>query len=125
MSTSFLLKFQFHMRHLYVKMPSQDRYFKFLMLGLLFFLSLLFIVVYIFEFKNDIMDRIILKTKCLCWKYILEFCLLTFIVYLRSIFFHFLQLYGPEPPFTVHFIAMRGERIPFLKGCNCERSSSR
>lgn len=28
MSTSFLLKFQFHMRHLYVRMPSQDRWYR-------------------------------------------------------------------------------------------------
>lgn len=36
-----------------------------------------------------------------------------------------LQLYGPEAPFTVHLIAMRGERILFLKDCDCDRNNSK
>lgn len=115
MSTSFLLKFQFHMRHLYVKMPRQDRYLKFVMLAILLFLSLLFIAIEISGFENDIIVRKLLQIKCLCWKYILEFCLLTFMVYLWSIYFYYPWLYGPESPFTVYLIAMTGERIPSLK----------
>lgn len=123
MSTSFLLKFQFHMRLLYVKMPSQDRYFKFVMLVILLFLSLLFIAIEIYGFKNYIVVRI-LQNVCVGSTYWNSDCWLSWSIY--SLFFKkILQLYGPEAPFTVHLIAMRGERILFLKDCDCDRNNSK